>query len=138
MIHPRIAELVSKATPSECVLWTGDTSSSKYGRLTLKDGKYAMVHRLVLADKIGRPLDKTEFACHHCDTPPCINPHHLFVGSHDDNMKDSARKDRKGKKLSNADRQHIQTLLDSGMRGVDISRMYGISKVMVHHIKVGR
>jgi hypothetical protein len=42
----------------------------------------------------GRPLKPGEIACHHCDNRLCVNPEHLFAGSHRDNVQDCIAKGR--------------------------------------------
>lgn len=50
-----------------------------YGRFTF-DGKQQMVHRLALAEKLGRRLRVGEISRHVCDVPHCVNPAHLEAG----------------------------------------------------------
>lgn len=59
-------------------------------RLRIQVGK----HRVVLEKKLGRPIKPGYFACHKCDNKNCIEPEHLFEGTHRDNTNDAIRKGR--------------------------------------------
>lgn len=77
----------------DCLLWTGSKNSDGYGHIRFS-GKLLKVHRLVLARKIGRELAPGEMACHHCDTPSCVEPTHLFAGDNAANIRDALAKGR--------------------------------------------
>ena len=56
-------------------------------------GKRWKAHRL-LKFKIDPPKNDNLHACHTCDNPPCINPFHIFWGTHLENKIDSVKKNR--------------------------------------------
>jgi HNH endonuclease len=76
-----------------CLVYTGDIESGGYGRASYQ-GKRLRAHRLSYMLSVG-PIPAGMVVCHSCDTPPCINPAHLFLGTQSDNMKDAAAKGRK-------------------------------------------
>jgi hypothetical protein len=63
-----------------------------YGSLNIA-GTPELTHRLAWEATHG-PIPDGLFVCHKCDNPPCCNPDHLFLGTHQDNMDDAIRKGR--------------------------------------------
>jgi len=87
--------LWSRTTVSEsgCLLWDGSTNACGYGNLTKHPQVGTLAHRIAWFLAFG-PIPEGQCVCHRCDTPACINPIHLFLGSHADNMADMVNKGR--------------------------------------------
>ena len=124
---------------TRCWEWTGAKNSSKYGCVRIKKKKY-YVHRVSYKMKYG-PIPKNMCICHHCNIRLCVNPEHLFIGTHTDNMKDASKKERLGKikgseivqaKLTEA---QIPAIRKDPRSEKYIARDYGVSKSNIGFIK---
>jgi len=76
----------------DCWIWMGSRSKKGYGVFNIK-GKQKKAHRISYEFHKGEIPDGL-FVCHRCDTPQCINPDHLFLGTNHDNMQDAMNKGR--------------------------------------------
>jgi len=91
----------SKVQKSDgCWEWTGTLHGNGYGQAT-RFGRHVYPHRLSYELHYGAIPDQM-MVCHACDNRLCVRPDHLFLGSHNDNMVDMARKRRAGRHSSPA------------------------------------
>lgn len=90
----RFMEKVEMIPISGCWLWTGALiKSTGYGRFGIGKRKVEYAHRASW-NLFNGEIPKGMFICHHCDTPACVNPNHLFIGSAKDNAQDALKKSR--------------------------------------------
>lgn len=81
-------------TETGCWLWLGHWNSHGYGRIALgRRGAFISAHRAAY-EQVHGPIKPGMCVCHKCDTPACVNPDHLFLGSHAANMRDRKNKGR--------------------------------------------
>jgi hypothetical protein len=73
---------------------------------------------------------------HRCDVPLCVNPDHLFLGTHQDNMDDMIKKARNYTKLKATGVIEIRGRYDLGERPIDLAAEYGVTPTLI--VQVGK
>jgi hypothetical protein len=123
-----------------CWLWTGATVASGYGTIW-DSGKTVKASRLSWRLANGDP--GRLHVLHRCDVPRCVNPKHLFLGTHEDNMADRNRKGRMNPARGAA---HVRALLteeqavlvralyDGGMTQAVLAERFGVAQTTVSKI----
>ena len=83
-----------------CWLWTGSKTRKDdkgYGRIQV-NGKRQLAHRVSWElHNPTQPIPEGMCVLHECDTPPCVNPAHLKIGTQKDNMQDMVKRRRSAK-----------------------------------------
>lgn len=94
-MRPAVDRFMDKVMPepmSGCWLWTGCALPSGYGNFR-DGGGMTLAHRFAYGQFVGA-IPSGGVVMHKCDTPCCVNPEHLSIGTHADNVADKVKKGR--------------------------------------------
>lgn len=135
----RFEDRVMPVPYSGCWIWMLGLTSAGYGQFGIGTDKSVLAHRFSFEAFIGE-IPKGMLVCHHCDTPACCNPDHLFLGSHKDNMHDMIKKGRNNNpsgilcfnsKLTESSVSDIRDSYKSGTSQGALAKKYNINQSTV-------
>jgi hypothetical protein len=141
----RFERMVVPEPNSGCWLWLGTWSSKGYGQIRRPGAKggVAQAHAVAWELHSGKRVPKGMVVCHRCDNPPCVNPAHLFVGTHKDNSDDKERKGRGNRPrgsthyaavFSDKSVAEIRLRYAAGETGVALANAFGVCQSTIYHI----
>lgn len=122
-----------------CWIWQGNKNPKGYGYMS-DNGRLRTAHR-VSYEKFCGPFPPHLQVLHRCDTPSCVNPDHLFLGSNIDNVQDRVAKGRSvglaGERNPKAKltAEDVVAIRRDPRATKTIAAAYGVSISMVGHIK---
>lgn len=138
---------VDKNQPSGCWIWTGSIGQNGYGKFSFLS-KTWLPHRVSWLLFKGS-IPKKQFLCHKCDNPKCVNPDHLFLGTHKENMYDMIKKGRKhinpifkmsSEKSLNAKLTNEQAIFirKSTLKNVELAKMFNVTPPTIGSVRNGK
>jgi hypothetical protein len=139
---PSAKEIEYKISDNGCWICTSHKPNQKGYIDICRDGRRTKLHRYMLEKELGIVIDRHLVVMHQCDTPSCINPSHLLVGTVADNNSDKINKGRhsKGEELSisKLTEEDVKNIFSDDRSSRVIANDYGIEKTQVLRIKNGR
>jgi transcriptional regulator with XRE-family HTH domain len=134
----------------DCWTWTAVKNNKGYGMFRLGSASLGKVlaHRFSYELAKGK-IPKGAFILHSCDNGLCVNPSHLRVGNHAENMRDAASRGRSRNgwmsgKMAAMPRKNrelvtnVRTDFCAGMQRSDIAEKYNIPVTTVSDYCQGR
>jgi hypothetical protein len=123
---------------SGCLLWTGPVNTHGYGRLQY-EGVQITSNRAAWISAHGE-IPRGLIVCHKCDVRSCINPNHLWLGTHAENARDRYLKGRspagETHGLCQITAQQAMEIFLSPLPQRKIAALYHVSKTHVAAIKL--
>lgn len=136
----RFEEKLEREPMSGCWLWTGTyrKPSSSYcytnGQFTINKKHYS-AHRVAYMLYVGE-IKNGAHVLHRCNNSMCVNPAHLYLGDHAQNMRDMAKANRSGQ--SNLTNEDVLTIFSSTEKSSVLAARYGVDRCSIKRIRSGK
>ena len=116
-----------------CYEWTAGCCGGGYGVFFIDRVSYR-AHRIAWELLVG-DIPEGKWVLHDCDNPKCVNPDHLYIGSHQDNVDDMVRRGRTVAKLTRQEVDEIRYKYASGLcSAINLGDEYGVHRNQIHRI----
>lgn len=136
--HTRFDSYVEKVPFSTCWYWVGALATFGYGTIEIAGTQWTC-HRYAY-DRWIAPIPEGLHVLHKCDTPCCVNPDHLEVGTHQRNMQQKIDRNRqlRGSGVGTSKLKESQVLEIRKTSGtlLSIAKEYGVSESCICSIKL--
>lgn len=145
-LSSRFWQRVDKRSEDECWPWTGRFAANGYGVFD-HSNRPNVASRFSYELSNGPIGDAEKFVCHKCDNPKCVNPSHLWLGTHQQNMDDAKNKGRTAKgnglrgssvNTSKLDAAKVREIKVSTTPAKTLARKFGVSKTAIYMIRNGK
>lgn len=124
-----------------CWLWTKGKDKDGYGKFSHGPSgrrRHIHAHRFSWEFHFG-PIPPELLVCHKCDTPSCVNPACLFLGTCKENLIDAATKGRMSSRFSADQVRDIRRLYATGDTSISrIADANGVSFSAIQNITSNR
>lgn len=103
------------------------------------NGKLTTAHRLSYEQNIG-DIPEGMVVRHNCDNPSCINPEHLELGTHQDNVQDRVDRERSAIGTNNGrakltEEQVYFIRFESNLKHSELSKMFSVDSKVIRNIR---
>lgn len=153
LLHPRFDALVARfhtkyerRGPDDCGPWTDARRNGKTRYGLLRTGHRGEerwpAHRIAWVLANGPIEPRTLYVCHRCDNPECVNPAHMFLGTHADNIADRGVK----KRAARGEAAGLASFTNEQVAGIrrdprpysEIAKDYGVTESAIGGVRTGR
>lgn len=145
-----ILDRIIKDLGTGCWNWTAYKNKDGYAfggkNVALcRSTKEVLIHRASYVFYKGA-IPAGLYVLHRCDNPSCVNPDHLFLGTHQDNMNDMWNKERR--RIKYGEESHRAVLKENDVRyirehykyrdknfsAVALSKVFDVTVSCIHNV----
>lgn len=126
--------------PNGCHIWRAAKNTGGYGQFRdNRIGRTYQAHRFAWIQKYGA-IPAGMLVLHKCHNPACVNPDHLYIGTHADNMADMKAAQRQAKGVTNTktkltDQQVVLIRQQAATHTqTELAQLYDVSQAQINRI----